>query len=245
MSGGVVRRICILDVAAEVEEPRLALHLRLLLGACPDTYLQFAYELARAAAWPREMALARAAAMAFRHVAIELADDVCDGDCPDPLDPLTDAPVLLLVLEQLALAAALRGGVSAISLARVAHLNLRIASGQYQDLYTRSWTGTLALQAALRLNGDQFSAHLHLLWDGSRLEDLAEDIGRDLGLSLHVLSDRVSADRRFAGVSAAGRSELVALARGAAERLAQSPIACIRRVGDAARSGLSASARSR
>jgi hypothetical protein len=218
--------------AALLDDARLLAAVERVLDDCPTSYLQFVFELACAAGVGEAAALGRAEVVAFSHGAVEFADDLSDGDCPPELDAARHGPVVLFSLLQLALSAACDAELPHPDLGRASALACAMASAQSRELDTRAWTAQRAEEAARGLNGAQFEAYLALLWSGTPLAPRAAEVGADLGLALHVLSDAASGDARLLDLRPPERAALVGMAEGAAERLSRAHLAPLRRLGE-------------
>ncbi len=184
-----------------------------MLDQCHEDLLQFVYEAGIDAAHAREVILERGAVVALLASAVQLCDDLSDGDATYLREPRRDGPLALMVLQQLVVDRALCSRVPDAALGLVSKNLLEVGSAQYVELHTKKWTLKLAREVAEGINGAQQAAYLDLLWWGTPLVDRASEIGGDLGFAVHVVTDAQSEDRRFTSLSASHRALLLADAR--------------------------------
>ncbi len=163
--------------------------------------------------------LARCSTIFFQYVAVQVSDDLSDGDCTYLTEPGKVGPVVLLLLQHLFYHGALMSRIPRDTLAGVARRFLRVGAAQRIELRTREWGLANARNAAAGLNAAQFSAYLELLWWGTPLAARAESVGKHLGIAVHVASDARSRDRRFTSLSTRDRKTLLRWAAASAKVL--------------------------
>lgn len=168
-----------------------------LLRVPPESQILFA-RAAEDARLPAGTALERLAAIWILNAAVNLADDLADGEC-DYLEPAV-APGVAFLLQALALLPLSRARLSSRALEDCSIALTRAASGQ--SLEVRGWIRDAEqyLRVADLIAGDQYIAYLRVLWDGTLLEDRAENIGLRMGRIGILLTDLDSEDRRFFGL---------------------------------------------
>jgi hypothetical protein len=152
-------------------------------------------QAAEDAGLPDAVAIERLCSLWMMSAAVNLADDLADGDC-DYL-PLPVAPGVSFLLQSLATALAARGEISATCLEECALGLTRAAAGQSLEVRPGGWEAGRYLRVAELIAGEQYGAHLRLLWEGTPWEKRAFAIGRDIGVVGIALTDVTSNDRRF------------------------------------------------
>lgn len=161
----------------------------------------------------------RTAATLLQFAAVQLADDLADGDCCYLPQPVRRGPGAQWLLQYLALRVARDAGVSAEVLSNSAAHFVRMGIAQQLEVRTTCWDLDTSALAASELNGEQYAAYLCWLWDGTDWEPAAAAVGRDFGFALHVVTDRRSGDRRFTDLDPAAREELIRRATAGYTRL--------------------------
>ncbi len=233
MSGGSIRTVALSRIAGFELTPQLSISLSTLLFRCRASLLQFVYEAGIDAKLAHEPIVRRGLTVAWLNAAIQLSDDLSDGDCDYLDDPLRTGPVLLMILHQLYNAALADAGVSFHTLSRTAELLVSVGSGQYEELQTRRWTERKATLAALKLNGDQHAAFLEIVWAKTPLEKRASRVGRDIGWLVHVYTDIVSKDDRYYSLPKSDKERIRREARQLCAKLRRSDLLSVRRIASA------------
>ncbi|HEX4476733.1 MAG TPA: hypothetical protein VH142_16710 [Polyangiaceae bacterium] len=198
--------------------------------AADPNFSRFLWAAGNDAELDRSELLARCSAIFFQYVAVQLSDDLSDGDCTYLPDPQREGPALLLVLQHLFYLAAANAGVPTAVLADAAGRFLFVGAAQVREVRLDEWNLERARAAAAGLNAKQFAAYLHILWWGTPLASRAESIGQDLGVAVHVASDARSGDRRFSSLSTRDRRALVRWAALAAKKLERHNLGSLARV---------------
>jgi hypothetical protein len=152
-------------------------------------------------------AVPRLAAIWSMTAAINLMDDIADGDC-DYLLPAA-APNVVVLLQSLAIHLALDGAVERGALQAHARGIAMMAGGQCSEVRARSWTGETYLAIATQLGGDQYAAHLSLLWDGTPSAASAHAVGLEIGTVGMVAKDLRTSDFRLTSLADADRLQVV------------------------------------
>jgi hypothetical protein len=168
-------------------------------------------QLAEDARVPDSVAIERLSCLWVSAAAINLADDLADGDC-DYLEPRV-GPGVSFLLQALSTACATRAGVTLRCLEEHSVAMTRAASGQSLEVRTCDWDAAGYLEVAALIAGEQYAAHLRLLWDGTLCQERAQTVGRMLGAVGLLVSDLASADRRFFGMSASDQAAVLQYCR--------------------------------
>lgn len=185
-------------------------------------FLDLAYALSAFGSRPPSFdPIARAASIGFFVAAVQLADDLADDDLGDWPEGRQRAPGAVMLLQSLATLGLIEGGASASIVADALHRFLRTGSGQQWEVRRGAiWDEASFRRAAEELNGAQFAAYFALLLEGAETPTPADEIGRRFGHVLHVVGDRRSHDRRWAGLGPEDRRAILRWARGELEALA-------------------------
>ncbi len=199
--------------------------------------LAFFVLAARDAGLPRELAPSRLAAVWALMGAVNLMDDLADGDC-DYL-PAPVAPNIVVLLQSLASVLAIDAGVSASGLARASQSLLRMAAGQAVEVRTKAWDAETYKAIADEIGGDQYGAYLGLLWDGTALASSGAELARLIGRAGMVAKDLRSRDPRVLSIPSQARSEVTTWAIGALTTLEAGNLQCARLLSRFARPVLS------
>lgn len=141
------------------------------------------------------LAIERLCCLTACAAAVNLTDDLADGDC-HYLEAKT-APGVSFLLQAFAGGLAVRGGVSAVGLREFWLRLSKAAGGQSIEVRTDAWNEATYRDVAALIAGEQYAAYLRLLWDGTPLEHFAFELGHAMGTVTLVHSDVESGDRRF------------------------------------------------
>jgi hypothetical protein len=196
-------------------------------------------ECAADAVLPFELALVRLSCLWSWAAAVNLADDLADGDC----DYLAGrvAPGVCFLLQSLAGSLAAQSELT-LTCQRVALRALaRAAAGQSLEVRAQAWNKELYLDVAGLIAGEQYSAYLQMLWDGTPLGASAAQCGRDLGCVGLTLTDVESSDGRFFSMSPRDRECVLAHHHEAIVRLMAHPSRAVMRFAQMARASLARS----
>jgi hypothetical protein len=131
--------------------------------------------------------------------AIQVADDLADGDCNYLEDPARSGPGVHWLLQHLTYRCLLESRAPRVALKRAAHDLTLVGGAQQSEVRTGTWTYANAASMAQGLNGRQYSAYFRILSAGSRHMVRAARAGADFGFALHVVTDRATQDRRWNG----------------------------------------------
>lgn len=219
MSGARARRAALAYLAQQTSDATLLAALSGVVERCDDDLLQFLFEAGLDASLVEREICRRAVPIALQYAAIQLCDDLSDGDCDYLSEGERLGPLLLMSLQNLSTAASLDARVTRASLTRVCTRLARVAAAQHEELATRAWTFARSRRTASVLTGEQLAAYLELLWDATPLSKLARAVGSDLGLLAHVSRDALTGDPRFWSLAPRERTKLQTEARAAARRL--------------------------
>lgn len=229
MSGGRVRRAALARVAGLRSSHALQAALFAAIELCDEGFLQFVYEAGYDAGLADRDIERRGVPLALQYAAIQLCDDLSDGDC-DYLDaPARTGPLVLMLLQNLFLDSSLAAGTTRDAMKRATHLFAIVGSGQHDELTAARWTRDRSHRLAASLTGHQLAAYLELLWDGTELAPLAFKVGVDMGTLAHITTDIVTNDPRYWSLSTSARASLRASATQAARRLSRRSLASVDR----------------
>ena len=200
-------------------EPTLA-DLGASVAAIRPGVLDFCFALGREAGVPAAVAEARTVAIAYSVAAVNLADDLADGDCDYLAEPFRSGPTTQYLLQCLFFEKVCALGTPAEVLAAVTRDFEQVAAWQHVEIVTKAWTGELARDVALGITARQVVAYLRIALFGRPPAEHAEALGLDVGLATHVALDAESSDSRFWSIAPRDRDELARSALDAIERAA-------------------------
>ncbi len=184
-----------------------------LEAARKDSLLTLLYEAAHEAGVRDDLLLCRAGGAFCAFAAGNLADDLVDGDC-SYLDPAVRlAPTVQWLLQNLAYALLLEGGVDGEPLRRTAELMAQAAGPQQDEVRETRWTARRYVDVGEGILGRQWQAYLVALWAGTPLAGEAEAFGMALGFAGHVALDVRSRDARFSSMGPAEQERVLERAR--------------------------------
>ncbi|MGC4092936.1 MAG: hypothetical protein QM756_34635 [Polyangiaceae bacterium] len=149
--------------------------------------------------------------------AVNLMDDLADGDCT--YLPLSAAPSVVVLLLGLSTQLASEGGVGQLGLAASAEGLVRMAAGQSTEVRTSTWSEESYRVVADQIGGYQYFAYLSLVWEGTFLSSAVRDVSLCVGRAGMVARDIRTGDRRFFTMSEPDRAGVVAWARDALQLL--------------------------
>lgn len=172
----------------------------------------FLFTLGREAGLDPRVALARATGVHLNIVALQVMDDVADGDC-DYLTPAAGAGTATqYMLQNLGYAALLDAGLPPELLRTLALELAGGASAQSLEVRTRVFDPASARVMTEGFGGRHYAAYFRLMLHGTRLEARAAELGRALGIGVAVSSDIRSHDARVMTLLPEERAELIAWA---------------------------------
>ena len=158
-------------------------------------------------------ALERLAAVWFLNAAVNLADDLADGDC-DYLEPRV-GPGVAFLLQALALLPLARSNLTAACWEDCSIALTRAAAGQSLEVRGLISDAEDYLRIADAIAGQQYAAYFRLLWDGSELETRAVRVGSLIGRVCIVLTDLDSMDGRLFRLTTPERANILEVCRDA------------------------------
>ena len=177
---------------------------------------------------PPKVALTRVTGVHLNVVALQVMDDIADGDC-DYLTPAEGAGTATqYLLQNLSYAALLRAEVPA-DLLRATALDLAGgASAQSLEVRTKIFTPQSARTMAEGFGGRHFSAYLRIMLHGTPYEAEAAKLGHALGIGVAVSSDISSSDPRVMTLVPAQRAEFISWALAATATASQTSLRSLR-----------------
>ncbi len=174
--------------------------------------LDFAYGLSVEAGVPPAIAEARCVAVFYSASAVNLADDLADGDCDYLAEPYRSGPATQYLLQSLFFQKVCELGLPVEVIFAVTRDFEQVAALQHVELVTDTWTFDVARRVAEGITGRQIAAYLRISLFGTDLARHAEQIGVDVGLATHVALDAESRDPRFTSLDDTDREQLRQLA---------------------------------
>jgi len=172
--------------------------LRAVLDAARPGPLQTFWELAADAGHSLEQTRKLCTGLYLLFAWGNLSDDLADGDCDYLDDPARLGPVISFLLRCLADEYLLQmAAVPPTILARAYQLLATAAGLGVKELYTHRWDAHRWREVAEGIAGMQYQAYLQMLWYGTRLAALGEDVGYKLGVVAQLNQDLIDRDERF------------------------------------------------
>jgi hypothetical protein len=177
---------------------------------CVDpAFPRFVAELAKDFGVEGEDCAWRVDALLFEFAAIQVADDLADGDCDYLPDPERSGPGTHWLLQHLFWLCLLSSRVSRADAEGAARDFLVVGAAQQREVRVRRWHGALAEEAARNLNGKQHAAYFRLLASGTPHSERAPMLGEAFGFALHVVTDVAHCDDRWTSLDAEAKQGLV------------------------------------
>ena len=204
----------------------------LALEAARPGPLDLFYGLAHEAGLSRDELMLRTAGLFCGFAAGNLADDLIDGDCDYLSRPAAIGPSVQYGLQHLGYALLLRSDTDADAVAAMAR-HLALAGGA-EHRERGSYDAQKFIDVAEGIAGLQWQGYLPVLWAGREGVDSSE-LGRVLGLALHVAEDIRSRDERFVSMSLADRRQIARWGLDLIEALKRAGSPCLARVADTLR----------
>jgi hypothetical protein len=168
--------------------------LRALAEVSPQSQELFSWA-AHDADLPLGRAIERLMTVLLLSAAVNLADDLADGDC-DYLEPRV-GPGILFLLSTLSTLPLMRSDLKIEDVSLVAIGLARAASGQSLEVRGHTRSALEYLQVADLIAGAQYCAYFRLIWAGTALEVHAERVGALLGRLAIIYTDLASHDPRL------------------------------------------------
>jgi hypothetical protein len=172
-------------------------------------------------------ALARATGVHFNIVALQVMDDIADGDCAYISPPEGAGTAAQYVLQNLSYAALLEGGLPALLLRDIASELAGGGSAQSLEVRTGRFSSAAARSMATGFGGRHYAAYFRLMLHGSKYEADAAALGHATGVGVAVSSDLASKDPRVMTLSSTERSELISWALAATSATSRPPLRCL------------------
>jgi hypothetical protein len=189
--------------------------------------LAFSYEAGIESGLDNSEVLARSAAIYLLACAVNLTDDLADGDCTYLEGGVGSGVCVQAILLQLSFCVLLQAAVPTRVLVRMSHDLVAAAGAQLIEMKTRTWRASNFRAVANGIGGRLFSAYLRALWSGTRLAHRASRVGMNLGRAVVVWEDMSSRDNRFLSLPKADRREVVAWAVKAVRSLRRERLRCL------------------
>ncbi len=200
------------------------------LRAVRPGLLDFVWLATREAGVSRSEAESRCVAVAYSAAAVNLADDLADGDCDYLDEPYKSGPTTQYLLQSLFFQKLCELGMPSVVISAVTRHFERAAAAQHVELTTTAWTTARARQVAEGITGHQLAAYLRVGLHGTPRSEQAEEVGVDVGFAAHVALDADSRDDRFWSLEPSERVTLANDAIDAIERAAALGLAAARPV---------------
>jgi hypothetical protein len=182
---------------------------------CVDpAFPRFAEGLARDFGIEGEERALRVDALVFEFAAIQVADDLADGDCDYLPDADRTGPGAHWLLQQLFWLCVLSSKISRVDAELAARDLVSVGAAQQQEVRVREWDGALAEEAARHLNGKQHAAYFRLLASGTPFAQRAPTLGEAFGFVLHLVTDAAHCDKRWTSLDAESKKALAQRAMG-------------------------------
>lgn len=170
---------------------------RMLLDACLAAHV------------PGDVAVARCCALYLNICALQIADDIADGDYGYVDENPGAGAAAQYVLQNLSWELLLRSGLSGDVLARFASRLVRGAGAQALEIRTTSWTDPLARLVGAGFGSEHVAGYLEVLWHGTDAAAVATDLGSTLGRLIHFYADIRTDDPRWRTLPASARVGLL------------------------------------
>jgi hypothetical protein len=208
------------EVSAGSITPEARSDLQRCVRALPMGFLEITGAVLAEARHPEPIAKQRGGGVLLMVCAIQLADDLADGECTYLEAPALRGPGAQALLQVLALRCLLRGEVPPSVLAQALDDLAAVGCAQQREVSTARWDADAYLWLAREINGRQQAAYLALLLAGTSHEPRARELGLSFGTCSHVVGDARTQDKRWQSLSASDR-KVVASAALQASRTAQ------------------------
>lgn len=168
------------------------------LNATKASNVQFFWELGSDAGLEVERLRGRCLALLFLFAWSNLTDDLVDQEASYLRSPEKAGPIVLYALRCLADVLGLeRGGLSTEAWFSINQDLAKCAFSGFEEIREVAWDLPRWLDVAQGIAGMQFSAYLRVLWSGTRLEKLSQEVGYRIGFLSHFYHDQKSLDKRL------------------------------------------------
>jgi hypothetical protein len=189
--------------------------------------LTFLYEAgAEAKLSPKEI-VDRAVAIFFCFCALNLCDDLSDGDCSYFSEPYRTGPCADFLLQVLFFELLGRIELPRSTLRSVLNDLFEAGGAQLIELRNKKWTAPVSRLVGEGIGGRQWSAYMQILWSGTSFSRRAPAIGMNIGFATYVFEDIQSGDRRFVALSRAHKRQMLEWAASAVGALRAERIKCL------------------
>lgn len=173
------------------------------------------------------LALARAVGVYFHIAALQLADDLADGDCDYLTPPVAAGTIAQFMLQNLGYLVLL-GADLPTSVLRDTALDLAVgSSAQSLEVRTKRWTLEATRITAESFGAIHYAAYFRLMLHGCAFERDARMWGRGLGIGAAISSDFTSNDPRVMTLPPTSRAELLSWALTATSAASRTPLRCL------------------
>jgi hypothetical protein len=189
--------------------------------------LDFLYDAGADARLPSNRILNRAAAVFINFCAVNLSDDLSDGDCDYLPEPERIGPCVQAILQVFFFDLLARAHLPPSLISLITERLISAGESQLVDLQTQRWTASSTRHVGSGVAGGQWSAYLEIMWFGTPLAAKAATIGMDLGICAYVAEDIRSRDRRYATLPKADQLRIVKWAWRSVEALHKEGLACL------------------
>ena len=189
--------------------------------------LEFGYEAGFEAGLRGEKLLTRAAAVYFLTCAVNVGDDLSDGDCTYLRNPNRAGPCVQSLLRNMFFHILFEARLPHAALSAVARHLIAAAAAQRIEIDSGRWDSATFRTVADGIGGQLFSAYLRVLWCNTRLQSRATAVGKNIGRALIVVEDAESNDRRYMSMPPSGRREVLAWALDAVKALGDEHLRCL------------------
>lgn len=207
----VFQRAILLLEASGIQDPLRSEVATALRVSRPGT-LQLSYEAGIDAGLGGEELLVRAAAIYCLASAVNVGDDLSDGDCTYFDNPRKTGPCVQAVLRNLFTKTVLDIGVAPNVLSLVVQDLLAAIDAQRLELATNQWNVDGYKRVADGIGGRLFAAYFRLLWGGTLLAQRAPLVGQGIGRILVISEDVTSKDVRYVSMPSDHQQIVVAWA---------------------------------
>lgn len=176
-------------------------------------------EVALAAGLERTRAIERCAALFFHIGALQIADDIADGDCDYLALPAGSGTAAQYILQNLFWITMASTGVPVATLIDAGRRLVRGAGPQHIDVRTSTWTESQTRSAAEGFGVDHCTAYFTLLLCDTPHAARAAELGRRVGFLAYCYADVLQHDRRLYSLPPGDRERLLREALAAAKDL--------------------------
>ena len=189
--------------------------------------LEFTQEAGSEAGLRGEALLTRSAAIYFLACAVNLGDDLSDGDCSYLENPNRTGPCIQALLRNLCFSVLFDAHLPHDALAAASRHLIAAAAAQRLEIGRESWDAAAFRTVADGIGGQLFAAYLRLLWCGTRLYSRAAPVGKYVGRALIVVEDAGTGDPRYTSMPRGERRKILLWALEAMKTLRDEKLRCL------------------